>query len=500
MNGRDPVSPLRFVATLALAGSAWLLAGCGRPAEPVADAPPADAIAPGASGDPVVARVAGASLVASSVDAMLLVPLHDLAMQQHRLRRKALEAEVLRRLEDLPAGERTAELLLEPPAPPRFAVEADPARTRPAGDAPVTVLAFCNFESAHCARLQQVLAQVLPLFPGVVRYAERDLPMEFHRHAAKAAEAARCAAGQGAYWRFHDLLYASGGTPDRPALERAARGANLEMSSFTGCLDSGRHAAEVAADAGMARSLGAAAVPLVLVNGLYASPDVRPGDLVWLVERELTAQGAPSPREEAAEAESTAPFQLWGLLASSIPGQGVALVAPSIAPGRVQAFREGDSLATNVVVRRILPTHVELWRDGTVERLGWPRGSAAGTQQEDTPEETAIVRPHRAVPVTLDRQQVLVLMSDRIALEEALVPVEMTVGPYHLLRITGVAPGGLYELLGFEPRDVLISVNEQPVHEASNPLWEALEKEGEVRVRVVRPGGLARHFTYRFDD
>jgi len=63
-----------------------------------------------------------------------------------------------------------------------------------------------------------------------------------------------------------------------------------------------------------------------------------------------------------------------------------------------------------------------------------------------------------------------------------------------------VRPGSLYELLGLQQGDVLLGVNEQPVHEAENPLWDALEREGEVRVRVMRRGGLAQHYTYQFDD
>jgi len=54
--------------------------------------------------------------------------------------------------------------------------------------------------------------------------------------------------------------------------------------------------------------------------------------------------------------------------------------------------------------------------------------------------------------------------------------------------------------LDSSPATSFLSVNEQPVHEASNPLWDALEKEGEVRIRVIRRGGLARHFTYRFSN
>jgi type II secretory pathway component PulC len=102
--------------------------------------------------------------------------------------------------------------------------------------------------------------------------------------------------------------------------------------------------------------------------------------------------------------------------------------------------------------------------------------------------------------VTLDRDEVLVRLSDRIGLTEVLQPVPMTAGGYHLLRITEVRPGSLYELLGLQSGDVVVGVNEQPVHEADNPLWRALETEDEVRVRVMRSGGMAHHYTYRFDD
>jgi len=41
-------------------------------------------------------------------------------------------------------------------------------------------------------------------------------------------------------------------------------------------------------------------------------------------------------------------------------------------------------------------------------------------------------------------------------------------------------------------------VNEQPIHEGDNPLWDVLDREAEVRVRVMRRGAIANHYTYRF--
>ena len=90
-------------------------------------------------------------------------------------------------------------------------------------------------------------------------------------------------------------------------------------------------------------------------------------------------------------------------------------------------------------------------------------------------------------------------MSDRVALSRELKPVAMTVDGYRLMQLGEVPTGSLFELLGLQAGDVIVAVNEQPIHEGDNPLWDALDREAEVRVRVMRRGGLARHYTYRFE-
>jgi len=283
-------------------------------------------------------------------------------------------------------------------------------------------------------------------------------------------------------------------------LDRAARAVNLEMGSFADCLDGGRHAAGVAADIELAQSLGLSVVPAVFVNGSYASPAVQAADLVWMIEAELAARNVASPRMVVTDTLVSAPYELAALIASPHPGQGMALLALSAAPEQAVPFREGDLVTTGTVLRRIDRQGVELLRNGQVERLAFGGPATALAPAAGPPAEPGVASPHRATPVTLDRDEVLVRLSDRIALTEVLQPVPMTTDGNRQLKVTSVEPGSLYELLGLERGDVILMVNEQPVTEASNPLWDALEKEGEVRVRVMRRGGLARHFTYRFDD
>ena len=63
------------------------------------------------------------------------------------------------------------------------------------------------------------------------------------------------------------------------------------------------------------------------------------------------------------------PVELRGLITSPQAGQGLALLAPSIAPEQSRAFREGDAISTGVVLRRITDDGIEL-------DAGWPRRTA----------------------------------------------------------------------------------------------------------------------------
>jgi protein-disulfide isomerase/type II secretory pathway component PulC len=453
------------------------------------------------SADDILGRAGNAEIRRSEVESPIALALYDIEMQRYRLLRQSVEVAALRRLDESGNVLRIAELNLEPPMPPRVSVGADPARVRPATNAPVTVLTFCNFESPHCVRLQRMLDQVLPLFEDAVRHAVRHFELPFHRNAELAGEAAHCALDQRAYWRYHDLLLAGSGPLSRERLDAAARAAGLDMGLFAECLDLETHAAALAADAEAALELAIDNVPAIFVNGLYAGNSADAAQLVWLIESELARLGVPSPRQVATAKPSTAPVLLTAALHSTHPGQGLALLAPAVAPERTGMFREGEAISHAIVLRRVTRTGIEISHNGEIEWLGFGERQAvvSDDQQPSVPAER-MIRPHRAVPVTLSRDEVLVRLTDRVGLEAVLKIVPMKAGDYHQLRVTEIRPGSLYELLGLEAGDVILGVNEQPVHEADNPLWDALESEGEVRVRVMRRGGLARHYTYRFDD
>jgi type II secretory pathway component PulC len=199
------------------------------------------------------------------------------------------------------------------------------------------------------------------------------------------------------------------------------------------------------------------------------------------------------------------PVELRATLVGPRPGLGLALVGA--ADGGARVVREGERVTSNALLRRVSGDGAELLVDGRPMRLSFDAraatpGSTAPSQADAESRATApavVPAGPGSLPVHLDRELVRERMADRVALSRELQPVTMTVDGYRLLQLGAVPPGSLYELLGLQAGDVIVAVNERPVHEGDNPLWDALDREAEVRVRVMRRGGLAQHYTYRFD-
>ena len=78
-------------------------------------------------------------------------------------------------------------------------------------DAPVTVVEYSDFQCPGCGYFAtQLEAQFERDYvdTGKVRLVYHDFPLSQHRNAIPAAEAARAAADQNAFWPMHDLLFA----------------------------------------------------------------------------------------------------------------------------------------------------------------------------------------------------------------------------------------------------------------------------------------------------
>ena len=130
--------------------------------------------------------------------------------------------------------------------------------------APLIVM-YADFACPHCAVAHVRLGEVA---------AERELRVAFRHFALKAkhprapalAAAAEAAALQGAFWAFHDALYADQGHQDDPHLWAKAEALGLDVERFDADRRGEAVAARVKADVRAAMRAGVAATPTLFAD------------------------------------------------------------------------------------------------------------------------------------------------------------------------------------------------------------------------------------------
>ncbi len=161
-----------------------------------------------------------------------------------------------------------------------------PARGAGTDTAVLEIVEFSDFECPFCARAMPVLDSLMTAHGDEVRLLYRHYPLStIHPHAEVAAQAAVEAARQGAFWEYHDLLFRRQDRLAPADLVGYADSLGLDAGAFAEALETGRHAAAVAADRELGRSLGVGGTPTFFVNG-YRVVGVPP---MWVFEEAIRA-------------------------------------------------------------------------------------------------------------------------------------------------------------------------------------------------------------------
>ena len=138
-------------------------------------------------------------------------------------------------------------------------------RGRP--EAPITLVEFSDYECPFCGRAQETVEQILQNYPGKIRLVFRDFPLSYHRFAAKAAEAAHCAADQGRFWEMHEMLFENSYALREMDLKAYAEELGLDQGDFDRCLYSSAKAPVVEGSKTVAAKLGLTGAPSFFING-----------------------------------------------------------------------------------------------------------------------------------------------------------------------------------------------------------------------------------------
>ncbi len=167
----------------------------------------------------------------------------------------------------------------EPPPPEKKTVAA-PGASNPfkgGANAKVVIQEFSDFQCPFCSRVEPTVKQVLDAYGDKVKFVWRHKPLPMHPDAPLASEATVEAfkqKGSEGFWKMHGILFQNQATPDglkRPALEKYAEQAGLDMAKFKEALDKNTHKAAVDADSKVGDDAGISGTPAFVINGYFVS-------------------------------------------------------------------------------------------------------------------------------------------------------------------------------------------------------------------------------------
>ncbi|MBI4519402.1 MAG: thioredoxin domain-containing protein [Gemmatimonadetes bacterium] len=185
---------------------------------------------------------------------------------------------------------------LSPPSNPRFPAQFDTLGVAlGAADAPVVVREFGDFQCPPCQSFTSTLARLREehIARGLVRFVFFDFPIaDQHPNALAAAQAARCAERQGAYWAMRDALFErqsewAAEQDPLPLFRRYASELGYDGEAVLACVRARETAMEVQRSLSFALALGVRSTPTLVVGDAARSGAVSWEELAMLVEAEL---------------------------------------------------------------------------------------------------------------------------------------------------------------------------------------------------------------------
>src|SRR5580765_8947214 len=101
--------------------------------------------------------------------------------------------------------------------------------------APITIVEYTDYQCPYCQRFHVTsFAELKKAYidTGKVRFFSKDMPLDFHPNAMRAAMAARCAGEQGKFWELRDTMGANPNSLDLEHIINFAGDLKMNTSSL----------------------------------------------------------------------------------------------------------------------------------------------------------------------------------------------------------------------------------------------------------------------------
>lgn len=134
-------------------------------------------------------------------------------------------------------------------------------------NAPVTIVAFSEFQCPFCGRAFQTTKKLEEEYGNKIRIAFKSKLLPRHEKAPLAHAAAYAAGEQGKFWEMHDKIFSNQQDLSEETFLKYAKELKLNMSKFKKSLDPEKWRTKWDEDAAEAEKLGVSGTPTFFVNG-----------------------------------------------------------------------------------------------------------------------------------------------------------------------------------------------------------------------------------------
>ncbi len=149
-------------------------------------------------------------------------------------------------------------------------LSADSSRTMIGNEtALVTVTEYGDMQCPACKGAHEMLTKpILETYDGRIRFEFKHFPLQnIHAFALEAAQSAECAADQGKFWEYFDVIYQKQARLSSAALREWAAELSLDTVLFERCLKSEIKKKTVLDDFNEGQKKGVNSTPTYFVNG-----------------------------------------------------------------------------------------------------------------------------------------------------------------------------------------------------------------------------------------
>lgn len=147
-----------------------------------------------------------------------------------------------------------------------------PVRVKGDAAAPVRIVEYTDFQCPACSRASDALEGLMKKYSGKIFLEHRHFPLPQHSRSLRASVFAECAAGQGKFWPFYDVLFRSQKSWAEMVsvdsyFSELAVSMGLDGSLLSVCVNSPEANMTVRKDKEDGSALGVRSTPTFFING-----------------------------------------------------------------------------------------------------------------------------------------------------------------------------------------------------------------------------------------